>query len=133
MGPMNAYPGWRMSGSSYDLPPGPNKIDDIYESKQDKQRKFYDNYYAEMSWRERDKIHKEYVKQKYFGYCQSSNPDDHDMNDIHPVFKIKKSSSQEDFKKIYRKLILKFHPDKPGGDEDKFIKIHNAYQNLNFV
>jgi hypothetical protein len=61
---MNAYPGWRMSGSSYDLPPGPNKIDDIYESKQDKQRKFYDNYYAEMSWRERDKIHKEYVKQK---------------------------------------------------------------------
>jgi DnaJ-class molecular chaperone len=51
------------------------------------------------------------------------------LNDIHPIFKIKKSSSEEDFKKQYKKLILKHHPDK-GGDSSMFIKIKEAWDNL---
>ena len=53
------------------------------------------------------------------------------MNDIHPIFKIKKSSSEEDFKKQYKKLILKHHPDK-GGDSSIFIKVKEAWDNLIF-
>lgn len=50
---------------------------------------------------------------------------------IHPIFKIKKSSSEEDFKKKYRELILEHHPDK-NGDHDKFIEIQEAWDNLKF-
>ena len=52
-------------------------------------------------------------------------------NEIHPVFKIKKSSSQEDFKEVYREMILKHHPDK-GGDHDKFIEVQSAWDELGF-
>lgn len=51
---------------------------------------------------------------------------------IHPVFKIKKSSSMEDFKKKYRELILQHHPDKENGDHNKFIEIQEAWDNLKF-
>tara|TARA_R110001632_G_scaffold17656_1_gene55723 strand:- start:1045 stop:1368 length:324 start_codon:yes stop_codon:yes gene_type:complete len=52
-------------------------------------------------------------------------------NDIHPVFRIKKSSSQEDFKEVYRVMILQTHPDK-GGDHDKFIEVQAAWDELGF-
>ena len=52
-------------------------------------------------------------------------------NDIHPVFKIKKSSSQEDFKEVYRQMILETHPDK-GGSHDEFIKVQDAWEGLDF-
>ena len=53
-------------------------------------------------------------------------------NDIHPVFKIKKSSSQEDFKQVYREMILSSHPDKEGGSHEEFIKIQGAWDELQF-
>ena len=52
-------------------------------------------------------------------------------NDIHPIFNIKKSSSQEDFKEVYRQMILETHPDK-GGDHDKFIEVQAAWDELRF-
>tara|TARA_R110002096_G_scaffold419737_2_gene624531 strand:- start:319 stop:630 length:312 start_codon:yes stop_codon:yes gene_type:complete len=55
----------------------------------------------------------------------------HNENEIHPVFKIKKSSSQEDFKEVYREMILEHHPDK-GGSHDKFIEVQDAWDELNF-
>mgnify|MGYP003648135358 FL=1 len=42
-------------------------------------------------------------------------------------FGLKKSSSDDDIKKKYRELILKFHPDK-GGDEKQFIKIQEEWE-----
>jgi len=51
---------------------------------------------------------------------------------MHPVFKISRSSSQEDFKKKYRELILEHHPDKENGNHDKFIEIQEAWDNLKF-
>tara|TARA_R110000803_G_scaffold6776_6_gene21898 strand:- start:3862 stop:4242 length:381 start_codon:yes stop_codon:yes gene_type:complete len=126
MAPANPYPMWRMSSDSDDKPL-PYKVDDIYESKQDKRRKFYDEYYNEKSWKERNDEHQEEVRQKYFGDVDLPSATD----DIHPVFKIKRSSSEEDFKIVYRKLILKSHPDK-GGNPELFIKIQNAYKSLIF-
>lgn len=53
-------------------------------------------------------------------------------DEIHPVFNIKKSSSQEDFKQVYRKMILETHPDKPLGSHEEFIKVQAAYDELRF-
>ena len=54
---------------------------------------------------------------------------EYSTSDLHPIFKIKKSSSEEDFKKQYKKLILKHHPDK-GGDASMFIKIQEAWESI---
>lgn len=52
-------------------------------------------------------------------------------NELHPIFKIKKSSSQEDFKEVYRELILEHHHDK-GGSHEEFIKVQDAWEKLHF-
>ena len=48
---------------------------------------------------------------------------------LHPVFKIKKSSSMEEFKEVYRQMILEHHPDK-GGDNQEFIRVREAWNDL---
>ena len=109
---------------------------DIYMSKQDIRRKELDDFYAEKSWSKREKERKDKFKadfmsgkffEKYeFDLCHAGQDDD----DIHPIFKIKKSSSQEDFKKEYRKLILKHHPDKSDNDGSFFIKVQEAWREI---
>ena len=42
-----------------------------------------------------------------FVYKDYSYRTSHNENEMHPVFKISRSSSQEDFKQIYREMILK--------------------------
>ena len=67
-------------------------------------------------------------------YSWSSAPPTADQSDdaIHPVFKIKKSSSEEDFKDVYKKMILETHPDKVEGKEQEFIKVRDAWETLDF-
>jgi DnaJ-class molecular chaperone len=55
---------------------------------------------------------------------------DKESNDYYKELGIDKNASMEDIKKAYRKLSLKYHPDKIGGDIDKFKKINEAYQVL---
>jgi hypothetical protein len=64
----------------------------------------------------------------YFDFSWNQEPDD----SIHPVFKIKKSSSEDDFKEVYRKMILETHPDKVEGREEEFIRVRDAWEELNF-
>ena len=53
--------------------------------------------------------------------------------DYYDVLGINKSASPEQIKSAYRKLAVKYHPDKNKGDKDaeeKFKEINEAYENL---
>jgi len=53
--------------------------------------------------------------------------------DFYEVLGLEKGASEEEIKKAFRKLAIKYHPDKNQGDkesEDKFKEINEAYQVL---
>ena len=50
--------------------------------------------------------------------------------DYYNTLGVSKGASKEEIKKAYRKLAHQYHPDKGGGDEDKFKEINEAYQVL---
>ena len=53
--------------------------------------------------------------------------------DYYDILGVNKSSSKEDIKKAYRKLALKYHPDKNKGNkasEEKFKEASEAYHVL---
>jgi len=52
------------------------------------------------------------------------------MKDYYKLLGIEKSASEEDIKKAYRKLAHQYHPDKSGGNSEKFKEINEAYQVL---
>ena len=51
------------------------------------------------------------------------------MENFYDVLGVKETSSQDEIKKAYRKLVVKHHPDK-GGSEDTFKKISEAYDTI---
>ena len=56
-----------------------------------------------------------------------------DKRDYYEVLGVSKSASETEIKKAYRKLALKYHPDKNEGDtaaEDKFKEAAEAYEIL---
>ena len=46
------------------------------------------------------------------------------------ILGVSRGASEDEIKKAYRKLAHKYHPDKKGGDEEKFKEINEAYQIL---
>lgn len=52
------------------------------------------------------------------------------MTDFYKTLGVEKGASEDEIKKAYRKLAHKYHPDKEGGDENKFKEINEAYQVL---
>ena len=56
-----------------------------------------------------------------------------EVKDYYQVLGVSKTATQDDIKKAYRKLALKYHPDKNKGNkaaEDKFKEISEAYEVL---
>lgn len=136
-GGANAYPGWWASSDEPVTRDRPNKepMPEYYKSQQDKDREYYNQYYKEKSYSERRREFEEEFKKRFMDGDLFGEEEDGFINinphETHPIFKIKKSSSEEDFKKQYKKLILKHHPDK-GGDPSIFIKVKEAWDNLIF-
>lgn len=50
-------------------------------------------------------------------------------NSDYDILGVKSTASSEEIKQAYRKMAIKYHPDK-GGDPKKFQKIHDAYERL---
>lgn len=50
-----------------------------------------------------------------------------DMKDYYSILGVSKSASEEEIKKAFRALAHKYHPDKKGGDEQKFKEVSEAY------
>ena len=50
--------------------------------------------------------------------------------DYYEVLGISKNASEDEVKKAFRKLAVKYHPDKEGGSEEKFKEINEAYEVL---
>ena len=48
------------------------------------------------------------------------------MPDPYKILGVSRNASEEEVKKAYHKLAMKYHPDK-GGDEEKFKQINEAY------
>ena len=52
------------------------------------------------------------------------------MTNLYSILELTNTATSEDIKKSYRKLALKYHPDKPSGNECKFKEISHAYDVL---
>lgn len=52
------------------------------------------------------------------------------MKDYYDVLGVSPQASQDEIKKAYRRLAHQYHPDKQGGDEEKFKEVNEAYQVL---
>lgn len=50
--------------------------------------------------------------------------------DYYKILGVSKNASPEEIKRAYRRLAHQYHPDKSGGDEQKFKEINEAYQVL---
>ncbi|MGE5224867.1 MAG: DnaJ C-terminal domain-containing protein [Omnitrophica WOR_2 bacterium] len=56
-----------------------------------------------------------------------------EYKDYYKILGVERKASEEDIKRVYRKLALKYHPDRNPGDkkaEEKFKEINEAYQVL---
>ncbi len=47
--------------------------------------------------------------------------------DYYEVLGVTKGASEDEVKKAFRKAAVKHHPDREGGDEDKFKEANEAY------
>ncbi|MDO8529645.1 MAG: molecular chaperone DnaJ [bacterium] len=52
------------------------------------------------------------------------------MDDYYKLLGVDRGASDDEIKKAYRKMAHKHHPDKQGGNENKFKEINEAYQVL---
>lgn len=50
--------------------------------------------------------------------------------DYYSILDIPKTASNDEIKKAYRKMAMKHHPDRNGGDDTNFKKIQEAYETL---
>ena len=103
------------------------KLPDFYQD-YERERKRYEECLRkarEKAEKERWREFAEKFEQGFFGFSEATSNQDDDYP--YCVFGLKRSASDEDMKKAYRKSVLKAHPDK-GGTPERFRKVREAWQ-----
>lgn len=68
--------------------------------------------------------------EEFFGGRPGKEKKDVDTNKFYEICGVTKTATPDEIKKSYRKLAAKFHPDKPGGNSQKFQELQHAYDVL---
>ena len=103
------------------------KLPDFYQD-YERERKRYEECLRkarEKAEKERWREFAEKFEQGFFGFSEATSNQDDDYP--YCVFGLKRSASDEDMKKAYRKSVLKAHPDK-GGTPELFRKVREAWE-----
>lgn len=50
-----------------------------------------------------------------------------DMTPFYEILEISEGFTKEDLEKAYKKALIKYHPDGPNGDKDRFEQVTEAY------
>ena len=97
--------------------------------------KFYQDYENEIRKQKEERARHE-SKQRdesfknfwgFFGFDSDDKEEKKEVDYPYSVFGLKRSASEDDMKRAYRKSILKSHPDK-GGSNEAFRKIQEAWE-----
>ena len=97
--------------------------------------KFYQDYQNEIRKQNEERARHENQQREesfknfwgFFGFDSECKEETRDVDYPYSVFGLKRSASDEDMKRAYRKSILKSHPDK-GGSNEAFRKIQEAWE-----
>lgn len=68
------------------------------------------------------------VEQAFRGYMALPNIGESSGMNPWQVLGVSINCTEEQLKEAYRLLVNKFHPDKAGGDKERFLRVQNAYE-----
>jgi len=118
--PLQSFP----SGGVFNQPPS------FYQDYAKEKQKYRDKFRKAQEEEQREKFRRffERFTHGFFGFDDTPPEPELDKDDEYPysVFGLKRSASEEDMKKAYRKSVLKAHPDK-GGSAELFRKVREAW------
>ena len=97
--------------------------------------KFYQDYENEIRKQKEERARHENKQREesfknfwgFFGFDSDDKEEKKEVDYPYSVFGLKRSASEDDMKRAYRKSILKSHPDK-GGSNEAFRKIQEAWE-----
>ena len=52
------------------------------------------------------------------------------MKDYYTILGVETNATQDEIKKAYRKLSMKYHPDRNNGDDTQFKELNEAYSTI---